>query len=332
VPEALSEVPEALSEVPEALSEVPEALSEVPEVLSEVPEVLSEVPEVLSQVPEALSQVPEALSKVAGLPAAPPPRLTGSVQVGLPAPAYLSRPQPADGPSVERQAGRPEPFRELERWRRELNSSLKGCPTHPIAVALQPVIERYQIPIRHFEEVIAGVEMDLTPRRYATFEELRVYCERVASAVGWISIRVFGCQHPASERYATNLGIALQLTNILRDLKPDLDRGRLYLPLSELSQFGLSESNLAYRQGAESFQRLMGFQAARARGFFRCAEEALKETGEARKLLPARIMGGIYAQLLRRIEAIQYQVFSQRVSVPCKEQLWIAARTLVCTP
>jgi phytoene synthase len=105
---------------------------------------------------------------------------------------------------------------ELNRWRKELAACVEGFPTHPVTVDLQPVLKRYRIPVEHFEQILKGVEMDLTVRRYPTFEELKVYCQRVASAVGRISVRVFGCQHPAADRYATALGVALQLTNILR--------------------------------------------------------------------------------------------------------------------
>jgi phytoene synthase len=202
-----------------------------------------------------------------------------------------------------------------------------GFPTHPISIALRWVLERYRVPIGHLEVLIQGVEMDLEHRRYATFDDLQVYCEHVASAVGLISIRIFGCRHPAAERYARALGIALQLTNILRDLKTDDERGRIYLPQAELTRFGYSEADLAQGRISMEFRRLMEFQCERARGFYREAEEALQESGEEGRLLSARIMGAIYARLLKRIEDLRYDVFSHRVAVPRHEQLWIAART-----
>ncbi len=222
--------------------------------------------------------------------------------------------------------------RQLELWRTELSRCVEGYPSHPIALALKPVLRQYRIPVEHPEALLKGVEMDLEPRRYATFEELKVYCEHVASVVGLMSIRVFGCRHPASERYARALGVALQLTNILRDLKSDAQRGRVYLPQEEIRRFGYSEKELMEGKVNEPLRRLMAFQCERARSFFQEAREALKESGEARRLWPARAMGGVYARLLSRIEALGYEVFSCRVTVPRHEQLWIAARCLVGQP
>ena len=219
--------------------------------------------------------------------------------------------------------------RELELWRQELARCVSGVPSHPIAVALKPVIERYQIPLEHFRALLKGVEMDLAPRRYATFEELQVYCEHVASVVGLISIPVFGCRHPASQRYARALGIALQLTNVLRDLKSDAERGRVYLPLEEMSRFGYSPEDLMANRCNEPFRRLMAFQCERVRSFFQQARGALRESGEARLLMPARIMGGVYARLLKRIESVQYDVFSRRVTVPVLEQMGVVVRCLI---
>ncbi len=228
---------------------------------------------------------------------------------------------------VDRQ--RPNAQEELNLWRKELAACANGFPAHPIAVALKPVLKQYAIPMEHFEALIRGVEMDLTRRRYQSFEELKVYCEHVASVVGLISIRIFGCEHPASERYARNLGVALQLTNILRDLKTDAQQGRIYLPLKELQQFGYSEQDLLSGRYTDSFTRLMNFQCERAHEFFAIASAALRESREAKKLFPARIMGGVYALLLKRIEKFRYDVFSHRISVPRHEQLWVATKCLV---
>jgi len=222
--------------------------------------------------------------------------------------------------------------RELTLWRQELKRCQGGFPTHPVALALQPVISRYQIPLQHFESLVDGVAMDLSPRRYARFEELKVYCRHVASMVGLISIRIFGCRHPASERYAESLGIALQLTNILRDLKSDWQRGRVYLPSEEMERFGLSEEDLAQGRMSDPFRRMMAFQCERARSFFQQAHSALKESGEGKLLVPARIMGGVYEHLLGRIERLRYDVFSGRVSVPARRQIWIAAGCLLRAP
>ena len=217
---------------------------------------------------------------------------------------------------------------ELNRWRQELNACSQETASHPITVALQEVMKRYEISRAHLEMILEGVEMDLTKKRYATFSELRLYCERVASAVGLVSIRIFGCRHPASARYAENLGIAFQITNILRDVKADLARGRIYLPQEEIRRFGLSEEDLEKGIVSGSLKKLMAFQAERAKEFFKKAAAARRESGEGRALLPAEIMSGVYRRLLIRIEKADYDVFSRRLSVPRSEQLWVAAKCL----
>lgn len=231
--------------------------------------------------------------------------------------------------------------RELEAWRRELDACEAGFPAHPIAVAIAEIRQRYGIPMDLFRKLITGVEMDLGSRRYGTFEELKVYCEHVASVVGLISVRVFGCRHPEADRYATDLGIALQLTNILRDLKTDAAAGRIYLPAEDLRRFGVSESDLKgwgdrqpfilslSKDERSRFQALMDFQFQRAHSHFDRAAQALRSTGEGRKLFPARIMGGVYARLLRRIQESGYDVFSRRLKITRAEQVWIAANSFI---
>lgn len=218
---------------------------------------------------------------------------------------------------------------ELKRWREELSRCQAGAPAHPIAVALNRIQREYSIPADYFERLVRGVEMDLVRQRYETFKELRSYCEHVASVVGLISVRVFGCAHPASDRYATHLGIALQMTNILRDLKADAQQGRVYLPQEDLRNFGCSEEPLIRGELSLPLREVLAFEARRAREHFRLAEEALRASGEARRLLPARVMGRVYAQILRRIELSGFDVFSRRVSVPAAVQARIAARCLV---
>jgi phytoene synthase len=218
---------------------------------------------------------------------------------------------------------------ELNRWRRELDACEAGFPTHPIAVAIAEIRQLYGIPMNLFRKLITGVEMDLGSRRYGTFEELKVYCEHVASVVGLISVRVFGCRHPDADRYAADLGVALQMTNILRDLKPDAAAGRIYLPTEDLRRFGCSEREISTGGPSEALKRVMEFQAGRAWEHFGKAQQALRSSGEKRKLLPARIMGGVYARLLRRIQESGYDVFSRRVRVSTPAQLWVAAQCLV---
>ncbi len=219
--------------------------------------------------------------------------------------------------------------RELALWRRELDACEQGFPTHPIAVAIAEIRRSYSIPMDFFRKLITGVEMDLEHRRYGTFEELKSYCEHVASVVGLISVRVFGCSHPDADRYATDLGIALQMTNILRDLQPDAARGRIYLPSEDLRRFGCSEQDLLGGRLSDSMKRLLEFQTQRAWGHFQSAQQWFRSSGEGRRLLPAQIMAGVYARLLRRIQESGYDVFSRRVRVSRPEQFRVALRCLV---
>ncbi len=231
---------------------------------------------------------------------------------------------------VDREGGTVERAQEeLNRWRRELAHCAAGAATHPIAVALTPVISRYQIPLGLLEKLISGVEMDLSQHRYATFGELKRYCEHVAAAVGLISVRIFGCSHPTAERYATSLGIALQLTNILRDIQQDAVQGRVYLPQEDLVRFGCSEDALLAGRRSEGLERLLAFTCDRARTYFSEAEAAFRQTPQRRRLISAQIMAGVYRQILARIEDLHYDVFSSRVTVTRPRQLWIAARVWV---
>jgi phytoene synthase len=160
------------------------------------------------------------------------------------------------------------------------------------------------------EEIIAGVEMDLRIVRYATFEELRVYCYRVASAVGLVSIEIFGYRNPGCKQYAIELGLALQMTNIIRDVWKDLHDGRIYLPQEDLARFSYSEADLQDRRYNERFLRLMEFEAARARQFFARAAAALPSE-DCRAMAPAEIMASIYRGLLRQMELDKFRVFEK---------------------
>ena len=168
--------------------------------------------------------------------------------------------------------------------------------------------------------------MDLQRSRYATFEELRQYCLRVASAVGLICVEIFGYRDVQTRDYAIDLGIALQLTNIIRDVAPDLERGRLYIPTEDLQRFACTEDDLLAGVVTENVRRLLAFQVERARRFYRKAEAALPRHDE-RRLVAARIMGAIYFELLRSIERAEYDVFRERVRVGRPRQALIAART-----
>jgi len=217
---------------------------------------------------------------------------------------------------------------EIQMWRGEVAACYEGEPQEPAARALRPHLQRFRIPRAYLEELLSGVEMDLTHQRYSTFEELRRYCYRVASVVGLICLRIFGDEEERGRAYAENLGVALQLTNILRDLGSDLKRGRIYLPREELHAFGYPEEALARRERSEAFVKLMRFQVERARGFFAAAEREAA-TLDPRRILAAEIMGRIYRRLLARIEASGFDVFSREVRVPFHERAWIAGSSIL---
>lgn len=205
----------------------------------------------------------------------------------------------------------------LTLWRRALTTSAEG--ESPLAPAVRALIAKYPLTPAMFEEIIDGVEMDLTIASYATWEELRVYCYRVASAVGLASIEIFGYQDPQAKAYAIDLGLALQMTNIIRDVGKDLSFGRVYLPSDDLKQFGYSDEELRARIYDDRFVRLMSFETARARGFFASAAKLLP-SGDRRTLIAAEIMAAVYRSLLDKIEADRFRVFQKeyRLSTAAK--------------
>jgi 15-cis-phytoene synthase len=223
---------------------------------------------------------------------------------------------------------------QVRRWREELTRCFDGgSPETPQGRALQPLIATFHLPRPAFEALIEGVEMDLHTQRYATFADLYEYCIRVASAVGLMCVEIFGCKDPASRQYAIDLGVALQLTNILRDVPGDLERGRVYIPLEDFARFGCREGDLgaeAVHAGhgvrSASVKKLLAFQASRARDYYRRADAILPRS-DARRLVAARIMGAIYRGILDRIEAADYDVFSRVVRVPRPQRAMIAATT-----
>ena len=211
----------------------------------------------------------------------------------------------------------------LDEWRRELDRCYEGKPQHPITVRLAQSLRQFPIPKEHFEELIAGVEMDLTHARYPTFHELYEYCYRVAGVVGLMCIEIFGYRNPKAKDYAVNLGVALQLTNIIRDLKGDAERGRIYLPQDELARFGYREEELLGGAYTPAFNELMRFAGHRARQYFQDAQQLLAEE-DRRSLVAAEIMGAIYYRLLEAIEASRYRVFDRTITLPAAHKLWIA--------
>lgn len=216
---------------------------------------------------------------------------------------------------------------QLRFWRDEIARVFEGAvPESAQGRALQPVARRYALPRRSFEDLVDGVEMDLTHRTYATFDELREYCWRVASTVGVICLNIFGCRHPGGREYAMQLGLALQLTNIVRDVGTDFGHGRVYLPRDEMARFGCTDEDLRRGVVTPAMAGLLALQCQRARGFYERAAAALPP-GEARHLVAAEIMGAIYFAILERIERRGYDVFSEVVRVPRPVRAWIAAST-----
>ncbi|MGH7235862.1 MAG: presqualene diphosphate synthase HpnD [Nitrospiraceae bacterium] len=220
-----------------------------------------------------------------------------------------------------------DPREQLQRWRDELNATYLGIPTFPVTICLAGHARRLEIPQKLFEDLLAGVEMDLTTRRYATFDDLRLYCYRVASVVGLICLKVFGTRSPLASEYAINLGIAFQLTNILRDLGADAERGRIYLPQEDLTRFGCPEQDLLTRTYSPSFLELMRFECERTRKFYEAARRVAQvlPAEDRRALTVAEIMRAVYARILRRIESSGYRVFGRRISLAPPYRLAIAA-------
>ncbi|HWW03174.1 MAG TPA: presqualene diphosphate synthase HpnD [Candidatus Acidoferrum sp.] len=198
---------------------------------------------------------------------------------------------------------------QLAAWRADVRRACGSeTPQFPVNRELQLVIREYHLPFELFDALLQGVEMDLSVKRYADYEQLDLYCYRVASVVGLLSIEIFGFISPACRDYAIYLGKALQLTNILRDVRTDAERGRIYLPLSELSRFQVKPEEILRLEYSERFFTLAGSVAQRARDFYRLARETLPP-GDRRSMVAAELMGSVYWRLLRKLERDRFQVF-----------------------
>jgi phytoene synthase len=221
----------------------------------------------------------------------------------------------------------------LDRWQEEIRLCYAGRPATELGRELAEALARFPIPRACFDDIVAGCRMDLRTTRYATFAELRVYCERVASAVGLACIEIFGYTDRASRGYAVELGLALQLTNILRDLGSDAERGRLYLPLEDLARYAVSEEQLLALARGEASARpaeldaLLRFEGARAREHFGRARALLPEA-DRRSMLAAEIMGAVYRALLEEIDRRGYPVGGPRVALSRLRKAWLALATL----
>jgi phytoene synthase len=214
----------------------------------------------------------------------------------------------------------------LNWWRDEISRMTSGAPQHPVSRALTPHLDLYDITPGQLHEVLDGMAMDLEQSRYLDFTALGLYCRRVAGVVGEMACSIFGRSAPATLRYADRLGLAFQLTNIIRDVGEDARRGRIYLPLDDLQRFGVSVADVLAGQRAPGFSALMKFQVQRARQAYREAYELLPEC-DRRAQRPGLMMAAIYGTLLDEIERDDFQVLDRRTSLTPLRKLWLAWRT-----
>jgi len=227
--------------------------------------------------------------------------------------------EPAD-PQVARAA--------LAWWRAEVAQLYAGRPQHPVTQALAEAIGPYDIAQRHLGEIMDGMEMDLTLNRYPDFASLRLYCHRVAGVVGLLAAGIFGYRNPKTLEFAEKLGLAFQLTNIIRDVGEDARKDRIYLPGDEMQRFGVAASDVLAARHTEGFSRLMAFQAERVKGCYAEALAALPAE-DRRSQRPGLIMAAIYRALLDEIGRDGYQVLARRTALTPIRKLWIACRTWV---
>ena len=214
----------------------------------------------------------------------------------------------------------------LNWWRAEVFGTFDGKPNHPVCQALFTSMNDFNLPKEHFLEIIDGMAMDLLQARYAYFADLSLYCYRVASVVGLMAAEIFGYEDRATLDYAHNLGMAFQLTNILRDVKEDAERGRIYLPLDELEKFGVSEKDILECRPSDNMKNLLDFQAKRANEYYDKAFSLLPE-GDRYSQRTGIIMASIYRTVLSTIEKDSIQILTQRISFSPIKKLWIAWRT-----
>ena len=211
-------------------------------------------------------------------------------------------------------------------WRKEVGAIFSGTPQHPVALALQPVVAAHRLPQQHFQAVIDGMAMDLDRNRYLDFADLERYCHCVAGVVGLMSAEIFGYANPGTLDYARNLGIAFQLTNIIRDVGEDARRGRIYLPQDDLARHGVSAASILKRESTPAMVPLMKAQVARARRWHQNALDALP-LEDRRTQRPGLIMAAIYRALLDEIERDGYAVLDHRIALTPLRKLWIAWTT-----
>ena len=214
----------------------------------------------------------------------------------------------------------------LDWWRNEINETFNGNAHHPVAIELARLIEPYQLPQKHLQEIIDGMQMDLVQARYANIEELEKYCYHAASAVGLLAARLFGYKDGATEQYAHDLGMAFQLTNIIRDVREDAERGRVYLPQDLLTDHNVSEADLTRAPISKGLQSVLLQLATRAETYYESAMAALPESDRWNQR-SGLIMSAIYHALLVKIRDNNFDVMTGRTSLPKLSKLWIAWKT-----
>ena len=214
----------------------------------------------------------------------------------------------------------------LDWWRQEIERVFNGSPTHPVGFALQEISSSFRLPHERLSEIIDGMAMDLKNKRYADFPALQNYCYHAAGVVGLLSATIFGVSDSRTLDYAHDLGIAFQLTNIIRDVGEDARRGRIYLPLDELRRFGVSEADILCARNSDNFRNLMAFQAERAEAHY---EQALTKlpAADRKNQRPGLIMAAIYRALLREIVRGGFLVLDRRTSLTPLRKAWLAGLT-----
>jgi len=216
--------------------------------------------------------------------------------------------------------------RKLDWWQKEIEQCFSGQPRHPVSRALQQPVQTHNLPAEYFQEIIDGMQMDLKQNRYETFSELALYCHRVAGVVGLLSAEIFGYRHRDTLKYAEELGTALQLTNIIRDVREDAERDRIYLPLDELLEYRINPHDLLNTRNTDRLHEMLGFHAQRARRYY---QRALSHLPPADRYAQRSglIMAEIYQTLLDEMETDEFRVLQQRLSLTPLRKLWIAWKT-----
>lgn len=213
----------------------------------------------------------------------------------------------------------------LNWWRGEISQLFSGKPQHPVTLALHPLLKEFNLAEEYFHEIIDGMEMDLSVSRYETFKDLSLYCYRAASVVGLLSAEIFGFKHRETLGYAHDLGMAFQLTNILRDVREDAERGRIYIPLEELDQFNVSINDLTHPVTSDSVKALFNYQSDRAREYYISAFNKLPEEDRFNQRT-GLIMAEIYRSILDEIENDDFKVLEHRIKLSALRKLWLAWR------